>query len=359
MTAVANWQINNFKKVKHHPLDWTNAALYIGMMSWAKMADTCKYLDWLYHIGQKYHWQPYFRMYHADDFAVTQMYLDMSRLKQENDIIIPTQARLDWVINHPATSSLDFRQFNKHTLDRWSWCDALFMAPPVYIKMFKITGDTNYIRFMDKEYKATYNYLYDKEEHLFYRDSRYFDKQEANGEKVFWGRGNGWVMAGLVTILKELPANSEYRRFYETLFKEMAAKTASLQDKNGYWHASLLDSKSYPNPETSASGFLCYALAYGINSGLLNQKQYMPTVKKAWTALTEAVYPEGKLGWVQPIGADPKKVTKDMTEVYGVGAFLLAGTEIYKLAIRSDDNAIIIQAKNPLTISRDNEVLTL
>ena len=49
------------------------------------------------------------------------------------------------------------------------------------------------------------NYLYDKEEHLFYRDHRYFAKREANGKKVFWGRGNGWVLGGLVEILQALP----------------------------------------------------------------------------------------------------------------------------------------------------------
>jgi len=117
----------------------------------------------------------------------------------------------------------------------------------------------------------------------------------------------------------------------------MAARVATLQDRNGYWHASLLDPESYPNPETSSSGFFTYALAWGINTGLLDKSQYFPVVKKGWQALVHAVYADGKLGWVQPISADPKKVTRDMTEVYGVGAFLLAGTEIYKLAVNENN----------------------
>ena len=331
MKAVADWQIEQFDPPHHPPLDWTNGALYAGMFAWAQQSDDPQYLNWLINIGKKYHWQPGFRMYDADDFTVTQTFLDIYQIKKDDRMLMPTQARISWIMKHPSHASLDFRKFTSHTSDRWSWCDALFMAPPVYARLYAITGNKDYMKFMSREFKATYDYLYDKKEHLFYRDSRYFDKREDNGEKVFWGRGNGWVMGGLVRILQELPAGNKYRPFYEQLYKEMAAKVASLHDKNGYWHASLLDPASYPNPETSSSGFFTYALAWGINNGLLDKNQYLPVVKKGWQALVKAVYADGKLGWVQPIGADPKKVTKNMTEVYGVGAFLLAGSEIYKL----------------------------
>jgi rhamnogalacturonyl hydrolase YesR len=93
----------------------------------------------------------------------------------------------------------------------------------------------------------------------------------------------------------------------------------------------MLDAQSYPNPETSSSGFFVYALAYGINSGLLDQEKFLPIVMKGWNALVNAVFPDGKLGWVQPIGENPRLTTKEMTEVYGIGSFLLAGSEVYKL----------------------------
>jgi rhamnogalacturonyl hydrolase YesR len=206
------------------------------------------------------------------------------------------------------------------------------MAPPVYAKLAAMTGDARYLDFMEKEFRATYDFLYDKEQHLFYRDHRYFQQKEANGEKVFWGRGNGWVLAGLAHLLKELPHGGKEREFYVTLFKEMAHRVRSLQDTSGYWHASMLDPASYPNPETSATGFFCYGLAYGVNAGLLERGEYLPAITLAWRALVRSVYPDGKLGWVQPIGADPKKVERHMTEVYGVGAFLLAGSEVYKMS---------------------------
>jgi len=337
MRSVADWQIENFASVPHSRLDWTNGALYAGMMELAKACPETKYMDWLYSLGTRHAWQPNYRMYHADDIAVCQMYLEMYRQKKTDSdsylILAPTQARLDYVISHPSSGSLLLDYNDEKTLERWSWCDALFMAPPVYAKLSAITGDDKYLAFMDREFKATWELLYDRDEHLFYRDHRYFPEKvlEANGSKVFWGRGNGWVMGGLVSLLKELPSGSKYRPFYEKLFIEMARKVALCQDKEGFWHASMLDQQSFPKPETSSSSFFCYALAYGINSGLLDRQIYKPVVTRAWMALVSAVHADGKLGWVQPVGENPKDVTSEMTEVYGVGAFLLAGTEMLKL----------------------------
>jgi rhamnogalacturonyl hydrolase YesR len=221
---------------------------------------------------------------------------------------------------------------NYLSMERWTWCDAMFMAPPVYAQMFNITKEPKYLEFMDKEYKVTYDFLYDKGEKLFFRDCSYFEKKETNGKKVFWGRGNAWVMGGLVKILKELPESVQSRKFYENLLLELSERVSGLQDKDGYWHASLLDPESYPNPETSSSGLFVYALAYGINCGLLDKEKYLPNVLRGWDALGKAVSIDGKLGWIQPVGRDPRQTSREMTDVYGVGAFLLAGSEVYKLA---------------------------
>lgn len=332
MENVADWQIANQEQVKYHDLDWTNATFYIGMMELTQLSENKKYWQWLENIGWKYQWQPFYSMYMADDIAVSQMYLDMYKKTGDKRMLNPTLARAEFVINHPSNSSLNINYSDYPTLERWSWCDALFMAPPVYARMFNITKDNKYLDFMDREYKETYNLLYNKNEKLFLRDWSYFGKKEANGQPVFWGRGNGWVMGGLVKILKELPVECPSRMFYENLFTEMSGRICELQDKDGYWQASLLDTEAYPNPETSSSGFFVYALAYGINRGLLGKEKYLPVVIKGWNALERAVFADGKLGWVQPVGQDPRKTTKDMTEVYGVGAFLLAGSEVYKLA---------------------------
>jgi rhamnogalacturonyl hydrolase YesR len=256
-----------------------------------------------------------------------QFYLNMYAMYGKSEMIISTCERVNQIIDG-GIPNRDLSYKNKQV---WSWCDALFMAPPVYSHIAAITGDEKYLRFMDEQFKNTVNHLYSREDSLFFRDDSYRNKKERNGETIFWGRGNGWVAAGLVNLLKTLPADSPYRVFYEDLFKEQVCKLAQLQNPDGFWRASLLDPESYPSPETSATALIAYSIAYGLKNNLLGKETYYPVLAKAWNALVSAVDENGRLGWVQPIGADPKKVTQEMTAVYGVGTFLLAGTEIYNL----------------------------
>jgi rhamnogalacturonyl hydrolase YesR len=331
-SAVAGWQIHNFHRVPHHQFSWHNGALYTGIMNWFEASQDTFYLDWLMKRGLNNRWHPSGSMYVADDFAVSQMYLRMYQLKKNDRMLLPTQARIDWIIENPSDGSMLLNYRDHSTLERWTWCDALYMAPPVYAQLASVTGDKKYLKFMHKEFLVTYDFLYNREDSLFFRDHHYFNVREKNGAHVYWGRGNGWVMGGLVAILKELPEESRYRKFYEQLFLEMAAKVASIQRDDGYWGTSLLDPENFPAPETSGTGFYCFALAWGINEGLLNKDEYIPHVEKAWAALTRAVFPDGKLGWVQPVGMAPVEVTADMSDVYGVGAFLSAASEVYKLS---------------------------
>ena len=332
---VADWQIKEFPTNKYavsEPKGWIAGALYMGMFDWAELSGDELYFDWMKKVFNRQHWQVADRMYHADDVCVSQTYIDMYDKYKEDKMLLPTLARIDWVVNNPSKGGMDIDYSKPLSYERWSWCDALFMAPAVYTRLYTLTGNRKYMIFADTEFKATYNHLYDKKEKLFFRDSRYFNQKEANGQKVFWGRGNGWVIGGLAEILKTLPADdSEYRPFYLQLFKEISERLAGLQNKDGFWHASLLDPASYPSPETSATGFIVYGLAYGVNQGYLPADKYLPVIEKGWAALCSAVESDGKLGWVQPVGADPRKVTKEMTELYGTGAFLMAACEIYRL----------------------------
>jgi rhamnogalacturonyl hydrolase YesR len=330
MKRVADWQIE--EPLKYNLTDWTNGALFAGVVEWAKISGTEKYFDWLMEKGTQAKWNPGGRVYHADDHCIGQMYVEMFRKYNSKKMINPLINHFDWIEGNPSNVSLRFQwDSTNHCTDRWSWCDAIFMGPTVWTKLAVVTGKKKYLDFMEKEFRATTEYLYDKEEHLYFRDDRFFNQKEENGKKAFWGRGNGWVIAGLAIILKELPKDYPNKNYFENIYKEMAEKIASLQSKDGYWHASLLDPDSYPTPETSASSFYVYALASGINNGYLNSEKYLPVVQKGWRAIVRSVHPDGKLGWVQPIGESPKKVTAEMTEVYGVGAFLLAGTEMIKL----------------------------
>ena len=213
----------------------------------------------------------------------------------------------------------------------WSWADTLFMSPPTLIKLYRETGDKKYLDFMNRKWWKATDFLYDKEEHLFYRDSSYFKKREKNGKKVFWGRGNGWVMGGIVLSLQGIPKDYRDHSRYVKLLQEMSEKMAKIQQPDGFWRASLLDPDSYPGGESSATGFITFSIAWGINHGHLDRERYLPVVLSSWKPLTQSVSDNGKIGWVQPPGDGPARVKYDQTEVYGTGAFLLAGSEMLKL----------------------------
>lgn len=331
-TAVADWQLRDYETAPFNSnvaRGWRNGVLYNGMLDWADLSGDDKYFRYLENIFDKEYWQVGNRMYNADDICVAQAYLDMYSRNKKEYMLIPTLARGEWVINHQPKGNVDI---TKGHSDRWWWCDALYMAPAVYSRLYALTGNKAFMEFADREFKVTYDHLYDKEEKLFYRDAKYFGKKEANGEKVFWGRGNGWVMGGLVELLKTLPENDKrFRPFYVNLFKEMSNRVAELQCEDGFWRASLLDPVTYSDPETSSTGLFVYALAYGINQGYLSKDKYLPVVTKGWKALVASVDTEGKIGWVQPVGQDPKRIEKRMTQVYGTGGFLMAACEVYKL----------------------------
>ncbi len=332
MERVADWQLRN--PSTHAPTDWTQAAGYTGLMALVDISGSDKYREAMLAMASSNKWQLGPRAYHADDHCVGQTYAELYLTYREPRMIADLRGRFDAILEKPSSvGSLDFGQRNGLALERWSWCDALFMAPPTWIRLYASTGDKRYLDFAVSNWWTTSDYLYDKDEHLYFRDSSYFSRREPNGQKIFWSRGNGWVMAGLVRMLEFLPTNNPDRPRFERQFTEMAAKVLSCQQPDGLWRASLLDPEDYPMQETSGSGFYTYALTWGVNQGLLDREVYSPAVHRAWATLASMVDPDGKLTHVQPIGADPKKFSENATEIYGVGAFLLAGSEAYRMAL--------------------------
>ncbi len=328
MLKVTEWQLKN---PKHKAWDWTNGAFYAGVFAAYETTKASWVLDSMMAMGERNEWKPGPRFDHADDIAISQTYIDIYRLKKDRRMI---QATIDTVLK---VAKVPGKEIKNHGITWW-WCDALFMAPPTLAKLGKTLNEPLYLALNDRLFKECYDLLYNKEEHLFARDASYLinekgeGKRESNGKKVFWSRGNGWVMGGLVRLLKELPAKHPQRNFYVGIYKEMAARLLSLQQADGLWRSSLLDPEAYPGGEGSGSGFDCYAMAWGINNGLLDKATYGPAVRKAWVGLNTLLTPEGKVGWVQPIGADPRRnFNAESWEVYGAGAYLLAGSEVIKM----------------------------
>ncbi len=332
MDKVADWQLNN--PSGKELWEWEYGTFYAGLISHYKLHPQKKYLDAMIQMGEDLDWKLKPNPYIADNYAIAQTYIDLFEIVKDSIMIDKTRYMMDMEFyKHPSKPDLRWVD-NPYKLYCWSWCDALFMAPPAFVKMSKITGDKNYIDEMDRLWRLTYNYLFDQDEHLYFRDDSYFKLRTINNKKVFWSRGNGWVMGGLVRVLEDMPKDYHNREYYENLLREIANKIVEIQSPKGYWYPSLLDKDEYDTKETSGTAFYCYAIAWGINNNILSIEKFLPTVKKAWNSLTNAVEPDGKLGYVQLVGVGPDRVKREDTELYGTGAFLLAGSEVYKLLNR-------------------------
>ncbi len=330
MEKVADWQLASWKQngTTWPKWDWTNAAGYIGLEKLGLISKNPAYLETLLQFSKDLDWNTGPNRFYADDYTVGYTFTKMYQKHKDPKMIAKFRLLADSIVAQPHTESLEWKNDINHR--EWAWCDALFMGPPALSLLGKATGEMKYMDITDKLWWKTYDYLYDKEEYLYFRDGSNFTKSEKNGKKVFWSRGNGWVMAGLALTIDNMPKNYPTRAKYFTLFKEMAAKIASIQQPDGSWHTSLLNPAAFAVIETSGTGFYTYALLWGINNGTLDKNTYGPVVEKSWATLVSAIQPDGMLGYVQPIGWQPAPATAKSTAIFGVGAFLLAGSEMHK-----------------------------
>lgn len=351
MERAANWQLAH--PTDYPADDWTEAVGDAGFMALAGVSGKPDYRAAMLEMGRKNRWRLGPSLYHADDQAVGQTYTELYQQLRDPAMIAPMRAQFDNIMAEPRDGTLDF--LVPGVLMRWSWCDALFMGPPAWARLSAVTGDPRYLEFAVERWWRTSDYLYDKQEHLYFRDSRYFKQREANGKKVFWGRGNGWVLGGLVRMLQYVPANHPSHARFVQQYREMAARLLALQQADGLWRASLLDPASYPAKDTSGTGLYTYALAWGVNQGLLPAAQYGPAVRRAWQALAANVTADGKLTHVQPIGADPRHFDPESTDVFAVGALLMAGSEMYRMGLEAAGAPRVVTVTNSQSAYRLEE----
>jgi Predicted unsaturated glucuronyl hydrolase involved in regulation of bacterial surface properties, and related proteins len=327
MRKVADWQLD--RSQPYFDRIWTWSILYSGFMATSASLNDPKYRDAMMAMGTKFDWKLRSHLPNADDQSVAQTYLELYLLKKDPAMMEPTRSELDAVLAAPRMSKIPGKELP------WWWCDALFMAPPVWARMYAATGDQKYISYLDEEWWKTSDLLYDTKEHLYARDASYLTRTEANGQKMFWGRGNGWVMGGIARTLEYLPKNDPARPKYVKQLQEMSARVASLQGKDGMWRSGLLDQSNYALPEMSGSALMTYAMAWGVNEGILSRKVYRPVIVKAWAGMLHHVYADGRLGCIQQTGAEPAPFKASSSYTYGVGAFLLAGSEIRRMGDHS------------------------
>ena len=231
-------------------------------------------------------------------------------------------------------------QLDTRQTDYWWWIDATYMAMPVFSKLYKQTGNIQWLTKMTACFRQADQLMWDKQDHLYFRDGKYVYPQHKtdNGKKDFWARGNGWALAALAKVLQDMPLDFMDRAFFVERFQALADAVAKSQQRDGYWTRSMLDPKQADGPETSGTAFFCYGLLWGMNNGLLERSQYEPVAQKAWQYLSsKALQADGSVGYVQPIGekAIPgQQLAATSTANFGTGAFLLAACE----KVRFDDS---------------------
>lgn len=330
MKKVADWTLGR-SYIDKHKNDWQWGAFYTGLMAAHERLQSPFYWNEMMNLGQYYDWALLPDQLHADRLLVCDMYLYIYEHsgKKYDYMVKPTKYAMDLHTSRKAKIDPHFKG-SEYKMEWWSWADALYMAPISFYEYTRVTGDKAAADFAYKQWNVVEDYLYSKEDSLFYRDDRYFTAKSTNGKKVFWARGNGWVLGSMPRIMDSLPKDSEYRKHYEKLFKEMVAKIKNIQMPEGLWTCSLYDPEELNIGESSGSGFFGYALAWGINNGLLDKAEYEEALMKAWKGMTNNVTDFGRLGYVQQIAGDPYPFFYHQYHTYASGAFLLFANEMIK-----------------------------
>jgi rhamnogalacturonyl hydrolase YesR len=309
---IEAYQVTGNPAYRKYSEDWAAYNQWQG----AKSTDKSK---WKYQYGETDE-----HVMFGDWQICFQTYADLYQLDKDPQKIARAREVMEYQMSTP----------NK---DYWWWSDGLYMVMPVMTKMYNITGNRLYLDKLHEYFEYSNSIMYDGAEQLYYRDARYVypKHQSVNGKKDFWSRGDGWVFAGLAKVLKDLPKDDPYRADYVAKFKGMAQALKKAQSTDGYWTRSLLDPQHAPGPETSGTAFFVYGYLWGINNGVLDREEYLPTVRKGWHYLSKtALQADGKIGYVQPIGdrAIPGQVVdQNSTTAFGVGAYLLASSELVRL----------------------------
>lgn len=320
MTRVADWQLAH--SAGRYNQDWTYTPLYLGLLATSRTTGDPRYHDLVLSVARYFNWTLLpDRDEHADDQSLAQVYQELYLEDPQPERLAATEARLRTLTQRRERPGPNL----------WWWCDALFMAPPALAELGRVRNDRRYIEFADREWDRTSAQLFDPFERLYFRDASYLQRREANGRPLFWSRGNGWVLAGKLRWLRALPVQDPLRAKYVRQFQAMAERIAELQPADGLWRMGLLDPGAYPMGEVSGTAFFTYAIAGGINDGLLDPARYRPVLERAWAGMLRNLHADGRLGAIQPIGSAPDRLAQGSSWVFGVGAFLLAGSELDRL----------------------------
>lgn len=324
------YKVHNYQQTNPGWTDdrnWERATYYSGVMAFFNVVKDNNILNDAITWAESHDWKPGNElMFPANHYTCVQTYLEI--FFHSGDTLQIEKAK--------SSMDAEIEQTEPAYLRGWYYIDALYVGPPAFVMMSKALDEQKYTDYINPEFWEIADQLYDKDLGLFYRDSQArFEETSKNGKKVIWSRGNGWVMASLPRMMTYLQKENPYYSRYADLLKSMAKVLKEKQNKDGFWRVNLDDPEEFPMPESSGTAFFTYAIAWGINNGILEKEIYKPVVFRSWKGLCSVVDAEGKVGWGQKVGRKPAKVKAEDTGEYVSGAFLLAGSEMLKMV----DNA--------------------
>ena len=163
------------------------------------------------------------------------------------------------------------------------WIDDMFMITILQVQAFRATANSKYLDRAAREMVAYLDRL-QQPNGLFYH---------APDAPFFWGRGNGWVAAGMTELLRSLPKNHPQRLRIMTAYLAMMKSLVELQGQDGMWRQLLDHAEAWP--ESSSTGMFTYAMITGVKNGWLNEKVYAPAARKGWLALVGQLEPNGDI----------------------------------------------------------------
>ena len=321
---------------------WTRGTYFEGLLAFYRITQNPSLYNYAVEWGTFHNWNLRYgdRDTEPDSQCAPQSYVELYHfdITQTNRLTHAVSNANFWIASN--------------SVSRLKYVDALHMSLPLFAKVGDVTGNTNHWEKMYAYFNCTRstwgrsNGLYNATDHLWWRDTNFLSNYTASDDtkqKCYWSRGNGWAFVALARIMDVLPTNEVHYAEYLQTFQEMAAALKAVQRSDGFWNVNLAYANDYPGPETSGTAMFTYGLAWGINKGYLDIYSYLPTVINGWNALAVGAlhHDEGTnsgfLGYVQSTGDRPasgQPVTYTSVpnfEDYALGAFLLAGSEVYKL----------------------------
>jgi rhamnogalacturonyl hydrolase YesR len=163
------------------------------------------------------------------------------------------------------------------------WIDDMYMITILQVQAFRATGDKVYLDRAALEMVAYLDKL-QQPNGLFYHGANF---------PFFWGRGDGWIAAGMPELLSELPLDHPKRARIMDGYKKMMAALLKYQDTDGMWHQLIDHPESYK--ETSCTAMFTFAFITGVKKGWLTDPAYADAARKGWLGLQSYIDADGML----------------------------------------------------------------